>query len=99
MTMLRRALDALYLVAGMMAALCLISILALIVIQMLARWTGEVFPGVPDYAGYAMAGASFLAFANALNRGSRIRVSIVLNAVAKLVRHGLRSGVLAPAPP
>lgn len=48
---------------------------------MLARWTGEVFPGVPDYAGYAMAAASFLAFANALNRGSHIRVSILLNAV------------------
>ncbi len=89
MTMLRRALDALYLVAGVMASLCLISILALIVVQMLARWTGEVFPGAPDYAGYAMAGASFLAFANALNRGSHIRVSIVLNAVPDAVRRVL----------
>ena len=48
---------------------------------MLARWTGEVFPGAPDYAGYCMAAASFLAFANALNRGAHIRVSILLNAV------------------
>ena len=52
----------------------------------LARWTGEVFPGAPDYAGYAMAAASFLAFANALNRGSHIRVSILLNAVPDGVR-------------
>ncbi|MDQ2090164.1 TRAP transporter small permease [Marimonas arenosa] len=82
---LRSGLDFMYLAAGVLAALCLISILTLIVLQMLARWTGEVFPGAPDYAGYAMAAASFLAFANALNRGSHIRVSILLNAVPKRV--------------
>ena len=50
---------------------------------MIARWTGEVFPGAASYAGYAMAAASFLAFANALNRGAHIRVSILLNALPK----------------
>ncbi len=89
MQYLRRGLDTLYLVAGVLAALCLIAILALIVIQMLARWTGEVFPGAPDYAGYAMAAASFLAFANALNSGSHIRVSILLNAVPDGLRRWL----------
>jgi len=78
---LRKGLDFLYQVSGVMAALCLIAILSLIVIQMLARWTGEVFPGAPEYAGYAMAAASFLAFANALNKGAHIRVSILLNAL------------------
>ena len=82
MTALRKTLDFLYLAAGVLAALCLISILLLIVAQMVARWTGEIFPGAPNYAGYAMAAASFLAFANALNRGAHIRVSILLNAVA-----------------
>lgn len=86
MSLLRRALDALYLTAGVLAALCLVAILGLIVVQMLARWTGEVFPGAPEYASYAMAAASFLAFANALNRGSHIRVSILLNAVPNGVR-------------
>ena len=33
-----------------------------------------------------MAAASFLAFANALNRGSHIRVSILLNAVSPKIR-------------
>ncbi|MEM9970218.1 MAG: TRAP transporter small permease [Pseudomonadota bacterium] len=84
--MLRRSLDFLYNASGIAAALCLIAILALIVVQMLARWTGEVFPGAPDYAGYAMAAASFLAFANALNKGAHIRVSIVLNAVGPKAR-------------
>ncbi|KIN62600.1 Tripartite ATP-independent periplasmic transporter, DctQ component [Sulfitobacter noctilucicola] len=82
MTLLRRFLDFLYSAAGVLAALCLIAILSLIVIQMIARWTGEVFPGAPDYAGYAMAAASFFAFANALSRGAHIRVSILLNAVS-----------------
>ena len=78
---LRKGLDFIYQAAGVLAALCLIAILSLIVLQMLARWTGEVFPGAPEYAGYAMAAASFLAFANALNKGAHIRVSILLNAL------------------
>jgi TRAP-type C4-dicarboxylate transport system permease small subunit len=83
---LRKGLDGLYWMSGVLAALCLILILGLIVVQMFARWGGEVFPGAPDYAGYAMAAASFLAFANALNRGSHIRVSILLNAVRPRVK-------------
>ena len=76
---LRRALDALYDLGGALAALCLVAILALIVAQMVARWSGVTFPGATDYAGYAMAGASFFAFAYALNHGAHIRVSLVLN--------------------
>ncbi|MGC9369496.1 MAG: TRAP transporter small permease [Paracoccaceae bacterium] len=83
---LKRILDSIYLVAGIAAALCLIALISLIVVQMLARWTGEVFPGAPEYAGYAMAAASFLAFANALNRGSHIRVSLLLNSLPKAAR-------------
>jgi TRAP-type C4-dicarboxylate transport system permease small subunit len=81
MRKLRRILDAIYLGAGALAAVCLVAILLLIVAQMVARWSGAVFPGAASYAGYAMAGASFLAFANALNRGAHIRVSVLLNAL------------------
>ena len=81
MSAIRTGLDFLYRLSGFLAALCLIAILGLIVLQMIARWTGEVFPGAPNYAGYAMAAASFFAFANALGRGAHIRVSILLNAV------------------
>lgn len=78
-----KALDGLYLAGGIMAALFLIAILLLIVAQMVARWTGQVLSGAPDYAGYCMAAASFLAFAHALNRGAHIRVSLLLNALKK----------------
>lgn len=80
---LRRTLDGIYTAGGMIAALFLIAILALIVIQMVARWTGEVFSGAPDYAGYCMAAASFFAFAYALNHGAHIRVSLLLHAMGK----------------
>ncbi len=83
MKSLRKLLDFIYLASGALAAVSLVAILLLIVVQMVARWTGEVFPGAASYAGYAMAAASFLAFANALNRGAHIRVSILLNALPK----------------
>ena len=78
-----RFLDGLYTAGGVLASLFLIAILLLIVIQMAARWTGQVFSGAPDYAGYCMAAASFLAFAHALNRGAHIRVSLLLNVLGK----------------
>ena len=82
MKTLRKFLDFTYVAAGAIAALCLVTILLLIVAQMVSRWTGAVFPGAASYAGYAMAAASFLAFANALNRGAHIRVSILLNSLS-----------------
>lgn len=85
---LRRFLDTLYLIGGIIASVFLIAILAIIVLQMLARWTGQVFPGATDYAGYCMAAASFFAFAYALNHGAHIRVSIVLNAMGRARRWG-----------
>lgn len=80
---LRPWLDRLYKLGGVLGALCLIAILTLVTLQMLARWTGEVFPGAPDYAGYFMAGASFFAFAYALNHGAHIRVSMLLSTMGR----------------
>lgn len=85
--MLRAGLDGLYRLAGIVAALCLVAILGLIVAQMIARWSNTVFPGAPDYAGYAMAGASFLAFADALGRGAHIRVSVLFAALGARGKH------------
>ena len=74
----RRVLDTLYLIGGGIGALFLIAILVIIVTQMLARWTGQTFPGGTHYAGYCMAAASFFAAAYALNYGAHIRVSLLL---------------------
>lgn len=83
---LRSVLDFLYRTSELIAALSMIAILSLILLQMLARWSSEIFPGAPEYAAYFMAAASFFGFAAALNRGSHIRVSLLLNAVGPGMR-------------
>lgn len=79
LTPLWRFLDRLYLASGALAAVFMIIILIIIVLQMIARWSSISFQGSTEFAGYAMAATSFFAFAYALNRGAHIRVSIVLN--------------------
>jgi TRAP-type C4-dicarboxylate transport system permease small subunit len=71
-------LDAIYFTSGVVGAFFLVAILGLIVANMTARWTGNVFAGATEYAGYCMAAASFFALAHALNRGAHIRVSLFL---------------------
>lgn len=83
---LRSGLDFLYRASELVAALSMIAILVLIVMQMLARWSSAIFPGAPEYAAYCMAAASFFGFAAALNRGSHIRVSLLMNAVGPRMR-------------
>ena len=87
MQLVRATLDRLYFLGGAIGAVCLIVILGLIVLQMMARWTGEVFPGSTDYAGYFMAGASFLALAHALDKGAHIRVNLVLGKMGRWRRY------------
>ena len=74
-----RLLDRVYLASGVMAAIFIMTILILIVLQMAARWSGITFEGSAEYAGYAMAATSFFALAHAFGRGAHIRVSILLN--------------------
>lgn len=80
---LRRTLDGLYRAASVAAALCLVGILVVIVLQMAARWASLTFPGSAEYAGYLMASASFLAFAGALNSDAHIRVGLFLSALGR----------------
>ncbi|MEM7177402.1 MAG: TRAP transporter small permease [Pseudomonadota bacterium] len=87
MRLLRKTLDALYLAGGILGAFFLIAILVLIVLQMAARWTGTVFPGSTDYAGYCMAASSFFALAYALNHGAHIRVTLFLSRMGSWRRY------------
>lgn len=87
-SLLRKTLDALYRWAGYLAALFLIMILGFVTLQMASRWAGEIITGAPDFTGYCMAAASFLALPYALNGGSHIRVSLLLNALGRFRRIG-----------
>ena len=75
-----RILDGVYLASGMISAFFMVTILVLIVVGMVARWTSIAVPGTTEFAGYAMAATSFFALCHALTRGAHIRVSIILNA-------------------
>ncbi len=86
MRVIRRILDFSYLAGGVLGALFLIAILVIIVMNMGARWFLIPFPGSTDYAGYCMAASSCFTLAYALNKGSHIRVSIVLNALGSRAR-------------
>ena len=85
---LRPWLDRLYDACGAIAAVFLLILLAVIVLQMAARWSGQQFPGSTDYAGYCMAAASFFALAYSLNRGAHIRVSLLLIKLGRWRRAG-----------
>ncbi|MEG9862807.1 MAG: TRAP transporter small permease subunit [Parvularculales bacterium] len=78
---LRAALDNLYRIAGYTGAVFLVLILFFVAVQMVARWSGEIFVGAPDFTGYCMAAASFLALPYTLNAGTHIRVNLLLNAL------------------
>ncbi len=88
MSIVRRALDWLYLAGGIVGAFFLVCILVIICLQMLARWTGIPFPGSTNYAGYCMAASTFFALAHALNRGAHIRVTIILRQLGAFRRLG-----------
>lgn len=84
----RPLLDRLYDAGGALAAVFMVALLIVITLQMVARWTGQQFPGSTDYAGYCMAAASFFALAYALNRGAHIRVALLLTRLGRWRRAG-----------
>ena len=86
--LLRRILDGLYFLGGMIGAGFLLLILFIIIAQMIARWSGFVLPGSTAYAGYCMAAASFFSLAYALNHGAHVRVTLVLVKMGNYRRYG-----------
>lgn len=75
---MRRFLEALYLGAAWLAALCMIGVLLMVLTAIVTRQIGVYVPGTDSYAGYLMAGAAFLALAHTLKRGEHIRVTLFI---------------------
>ncbi len=99
---MRKMLDRLYQVSGAVAAIFLFCILLMIVIQMVARWSGVVVAGLTDIAGYCMAATSFFGLGYAMSRNSHIRVELVLSGmtsdrrIAEIICTGV-SAIIAAA--
>ena len=88
---MRATLDALYDAAAWVAAACMIGVLAMVLLSIAGRQFGFYVPGTDAYAGYLMAGSSFLALAHTLKRNEHIRVTLVLNLSPPALRRALRA--------
>jgi len=93
--MLRKSLDLLYLGAAWLAALCVVGVLAMVLLSIVSRLMGFYVPGTDAYAGYAMAGAGFLALAHTLKHGEHIRVTLILGRLKGRARRGLELWALS----
>lgn len=89
-----RLLDRIYDAAGWLAALAILFICGIVSAQIglniLARIGGSdwsyTIPSYADFAGFALAAASFLALAHTLRRGGHIRVSLVTDRLPPATR-------------
>jgi TRAP-type C4-dicarboxylate transport system permease small subunit len=93
----RRALDALYDGAGVVAALFLVGTLVFVLIGIAGRLLHFHVPGTDAYAGYCMAAAGFLALAHTLKRGEHIRVTLIVEHLASARRLWVERAALAVA--
>lgn len=59
----------------------MIGILVMVLLTVVSRLIGFSAPGTDAYAGYAMAGAGFMALASTLKKGEHIRVTLLLGAL------------------
>lgn len=75
---MRALLDLLYKVSLWSSAGMIFLILVLVTLQMVARLTGTVIPGVDEYAGYAVVCGAFLGLAGTLKARGHIRVQLLL---------------------
>ena len=78
---MRKLLDGLYSTAAWLAGLAMIGILVMVLLTILSRLVGFSAPGTDAYAGYAMAGAGFMALASTFKKGEHIRVTLLLGAL------------------
>lgn len=78
---MRKLLDGLYTATAWVAGLAMIGILVMVLLTILSRLIGFSAPGTDAYAGYAMAGAGFMALASTLKKGEHIRVTLLLGAL------------------
>jgi TRAP-type C4-dicarboxylate transport system permease small subunit len=94
---MRKLLDSLYLGAAWLAAFFMIGVLIMVLLSMLGRMLHFYVPGTDAYAGYAMAGAGFLALAHTLKNGEHIRVTLIIGKLKGGARRGLELWSLSVA--
>lgn len=85
----RQALDGLYTLGGVLAALCVLAIFVLMIWASLGRLLEWRVSWVNDVVAWLCAAAAFLGMAYSFRHGDFVRVTLLLEAVPSRVRRGL----------
>lgn len=94
---MRKVLDAVYTGSAWLAALFMIGVLVMVLLSIAGRLMHFYVAGTDAYAGYAMAGAGFLALAHTLKAGEHIRVTLIIGKLIGQARHGVELFALSVA--
>lgn len=94
---MRRLLDGLYACSAWLAGLSMVGVLLMVLLTIISRFFGFAAPGTDAYAGYAMAGAGFMALASTLKAGEHIRVTLILGMLKGKAHHALEVAALSVA--
>lgn len=91
---MRKFLDGLYAASAWLAGLSMVGVLLMVLLTIASRLFGFSAPGTDAYAGYAMAGAGFMALASTLKKGEHIRVTLLLGALKGQSRKAMEVAAL-----
>lgn len=94
---MRKWLDRLYQASAVLAGLSMVGVLAMVSLTIASRFFGFSAAGSDAYAGYATAGAGFLALAATLKKGEHIRVTLLLGTLKGSAHKALELLALAIA--
>jgi TRAP-type C4-dicarboxylate transport system permease small subunit len=91
---LRRFLDRLYAASGVLAAVCLASIGALMLAQAFGREAGILIRGADDIVAWLCAASAFLALGHTFRRGELVRVGLWIDMLSARARRGAELAAL-----
>jgi len=91
MILLRRALDALYLLGGVLGAVALAAIAVIIAAQVIGRQFGATVLGADDLTAFAVAASATLPLAYAFRHGAHIRVDLIVGRLSGASRFAMET--------
>ncbi len=97
MSLVRRALDALYLLGGVLGAIALAAIAGIIAAQVAGRQFGLTVLGADDLTAFSVAASATLPLAYAFRHGAHIRVDLIIGRLRGGARFVMETVSLAMA--
>lgn len=94
---MRNTLNFIYQSSAWVAAAAMVGVLVMVLLSILGRLLHFHLPGTDAYAGYAMAGAGFMALAHTLKKGEHIRVTLIIGKLTGNAKKGLEMWALSAA--